>query len=133
MATVDECHDAVERLAERLSSVDEEARRQHAFDRTLSCHIPDLDITFTGALRDGHLQDISTDPAVLNVTIGAEHPSTGEWDASIITAPFKAGETTIGTIGVVGPTRMDYLSAMASVRAVAKRLSEMATEIDAEP
>src|SRR6186997_917559 len=64
------------------------------------------------------LQDISTDPAVLNVTIGAEHPSTGEWDASIITAPFKAGETTIGTIGVVGPTRMDYLSAMASVRAV---------------
>ena len=69
----------------------------------------------------------------LNVTIGAEHPSTGEWEASIITAPFKAGETTIGTIGVVGPTRMDYLSAMASVRAVAKRLSEMATEIDAEP
>jgi predicted lipid carrier protein YhbT len=63
MATVDECHDAVERLAERLSSVDEEARRKHAFDRTLSCHIPDLDITFTGALRDGHLQDISTDPA----------------------------------------------------------------------
>jgi heat-inducible transcriptional repressor len=79
------------------------------------------------------LQDIRTDPAVLNVTIGAEHPSTGEWDASIITAPFKAGEMTIGTIGVVGPTRMDYLSAMASVRAVAKRLSEMATEIDAEP
>ena len=63
MATVDECHDAVERLAERLSSVDEEARRQHAFDRTLSCHIPDLGITFTGALRDGHLQDISTDRA----------------------------------------------------------------------
>ncbi len=63
MATVDECHDAVERLAERLSSVDDEARRKHAFDRTLSCHIPDLDITFTGSLRDGHLQDISTDPA----------------------------------------------------------------------
>ena len=63
MATVDECHDAVERLAERLSSVDEEERRKHAFDRTLSCHIPDLDVTFTGSLRDGHLQDISTDEA----------------------------------------------------------------------
>jgi alkyl sulfatase BDS1-like metallo-beta-lactamase superfamily hydrolase len=63
MATVDECHEAVERLAERLSTVDEKARRKHAFDRTLSCHIPDLDITFTGALRDGHLQDISTDAA----------------------------------------------------------------------
>ena len=78
------------------------------------------------------LQDVSTDPASLSVTIGAEHPSTGEWDASIITAPFRTGETTLGTIGVVGPTRMDYLSAMASVRAVAKRLSEMATEIDQE-
>jgi heat-inducible transcriptional repressor len=66
----------------------------------------------------------------LNVTIGAEHPSTGEWEASIITAPFRTGETTLGTIGVVGPTRMDYLSAMASVRAVAKRLSEVAMELD---
>ena len=65
----------------------------------------------------------------LAVTIGTEHPSTGEWDASLVTAPFKSGDATIGTIGVVGPTRMDYLSAMASVRAVAQRLSELATEI----
>ena len=34
------------------------------------------------------------------------------------------------TIGIVGPTRMDYLSAMASVRAVAERLSEAVTELD---
>ena len=64
----------------------------------------------------------------VRVTIGAEHPSTGEWEASIVTAPFKAGDTTVGTIGVVGPTRMDYLSAMASVRAVAKRLSDLADD-----
>ncbi len=75
------------------------------------------------------LEDIGSSRAELNVTIGAEHPSTGEWEASIITAPFRAGDT-VGTVGVVGPTRMDYLSAMASVRAVAKRLSEMATELD---
>jgi heat-inducible transcriptional repressor len=76
------------------------------------------------------LEDIGSGQTALNVTIGAEHPSTQEWDASIITAPFKAGDITLGTIGVVGPTRMDYLSAMASVRVVAKRLSEMATELD---
>jgi heat-inducible transcriptional repressor len=75
------------------------------------------------------LQDVSAG-GQLAVTIGTEHPSTGEWDASLVTAPFKAGEATIGTIGVVGPTRMDYLSAMASVRAVARRLSELATELD---
>lgn len=76
------------------------------------------------------LEDINAGHTDLNVTIGAEHPSTGEWEASIVSAPFKTGETTLGTIGVVGPTRMDYLSAMASVRAVAKRLSELATELD---
>ena len=74
------------------------------------------------------LRDVSADREDVWVTIGTEHPTTGEWDASIVTAPFSAGEATVGTIGVVGPTRMDYLSAMASVRAVAKRLSEIATE-----
>jgi len=76
------------------------------------------------------LQEVSSAGGELAVTIGGEHPSTGEWETSIITAPFKTGDTTIGTIGVMGPTRMDYLSAMASVRAVAKRLSELATELD---
>jgi len=66
----------------------------------------------------------------LSVTIGAEHPATGEWDASLVTAPFGAPETRLGTIGVVGPTRMDYLSVMASVRAVAKRLSDLAGELE---
>jgi heat-inducible transcriptional repressor len=75
------------------------------------------------------LHDVATTDDV-KVTIGGEHPSTGEWEASIVTAPFKAGDTTVGTIGVVGPTRMDYLSAMASVRAVAQRLSEMAEDED---
>jgi heat-inducible transcriptional repressor len=74
------------------------------------------------------LHDVSTQD--VKVTIGGEHPSTGEWEASIVTAPFKAGDATMGTIGIVGPTRMDYLSAMASVRAVAARLSELATELD---
>lgn len=77
------------------------------------------------------LQDVTADREDVWVTIGAEHPTTGEWEASIVTAPFTAGEATVGTIGVVGPTRMDYLSAMASVRAVAKRLSDIATEHEA--
>jgi len=47
-----------------------------------------------------------------------------------VTAPFRAGDATMGTIGLVGPTRMDYVTAMASVRAVAKRLSELATELE---
>ena len=74
-------------------------------------------------LRDaGSAEDVS-------VTIGAEHPATGEWEASIVAAPFRAGDVPIGTIGVVGPTAMDYFTVVASVRAVARRLSELATEL----
>ena len=75
------------------------------------------------------LQEV-VDADDVSVTIGAEHPSTGEWEASIVTAPFRAGDATVGTIGIVGPTRMNYLSAMASVRSVARHLSDLATELD---
>lgn len=68
----------------------------------------------------------------LSVTIGGEHPSTGEWDAAVVAAPYRAGETAVGSIGIVGPTRMDYLTAMTTVRAVARRLSELATTLDAQ-
>ncbi len=64
MATTEQCRKALEGLASRLKTdVDEDERRQHAFDRTLSCHVPDLDVTFAGALQDGHIVDITTDPS----------------------------------------------------------------------
>ena len=73
------------------------------------------------------LRDVTTED--VNVTIGAEHPQTGDWEASIVSAPFRAGGASLGTVGVVGPTAMDYVSVMASVRAVARRLSELATAL----
>lgn len=61
MATVEECQAALERLAGRLGEVDHSVKEQHALDRSLSCQVPDLGVTFAGRLRDGHLQDITTD------------------------------------------------------------------------
>jgi heat-inducible transcriptional repressor len=75
------------------------------------------------------LRDVTTED--VSVTIGTEHRQTGEWEASIVSAPFGSGRSAFGTVGVVGPTAMDYVSVMASVRAVARRLSELATELDA--
>jgi heat-inducible transcriptional repressor len=75
------------------------------------------------------MRDVTTED--VNVTIGAEHPHTGEWEASIVSAPFGSRGTQLGAVGVVGPTAMDYVGVMASVRAVARRLSELATELDA--
>ena len=60
MATLDECHEALQRLASRLRSADDDARKRPAFDRTLSCHVPDLATTFSGQLQDGHISSITT-------------------------------------------------------------------------
>jgi heat-inducible transcriptional repressor len=68
------------------------------------------------------LREAATTPEV-RVTIGAENPTTGIWHASMVAAPYGIGEDMLGTISVVGPTRMDYAAAISAVRAVAERLS----------
>jgi len=57
------------------------------------------------------------------VTIGRENPMAEMWEAAVIAAPYAAGGHALGTIGVVGPLRMDYASAISAVREVAERLS----------
>src|SRR6266540_236180 len=60
--------------------------------------------------------------APLGVMIGRENAMPEMWEASVVAAPFAAGGA-IGSIGVVGPLRMDYAVAISAVRAVAERLS----------
>jgi len=62
MATAEECRSALEQLAARLGSVDPDQRRQ-ALDRSISCTVTDLGLTFSGRLREGHIESITTDPA----------------------------------------------------------------------
>lgn len=61
MASVDDCRAALERLASRLAGVDDDDRKAHSFDRTVSCHVPDLGVTFTGRMSDGQIGGITTD------------------------------------------------------------------------
>lgn len=60
----------------------------------------------------------------VTVVIGQEHSFTAMQDCSIITAPYYAGTTERGTIGVVGPTRMDYDRAVPAVNYFAQSLSQ---------
>jgi ubiquinone biosynthesis protein UbiJ len=62
MATVDDCYDAVERLAGRFDQMDDASRRK-VLDRTISCQLTDLDVTLTGHLHNGGIDDITTEPA----------------------------------------------------------------------
>jgi putative sterol carrier protein len=61
MATVEECRAALEELAERMAAADEGVRQRAGLNRSLSCHLTDLHVTFSGQLRDGHIHDIIMD------------------------------------------------------------------------
>jgi SCP-2 sterol transfer family len=46
MATAEECRAALESLTGRIAEMDAKDRAAHLLDRTLSCRVPDLGITF---------------------------------------------------------------------------------------
>jgi predicted lipid carrier protein YhbT len=46
MATVEECHAALEQLLGRIAEMDAKDRARHLVDRTMSVRVPDLGVTF---------------------------------------------------------------------------------------
>src|SRR6266568_2148674 len=65
----------------------------------------------------------------ISVVIGSENKMEGMQACSLVTSTYPAGDT-IGTIGVLGPTRMDYLRAMAAVQAVASYLGDVLDDVE---
>lgn len=59
MATADECRSALESLTARLSQLDAKDREAHLADRTLSCRVPDLGLTFITRLSPEGAGDIT--------------------------------------------------------------------------
>ena len=55
--------------------------------------------------------------------IGAENPQPALRSVSVIGANYGLGHRNLGAVGVVGPLRMDYATAIASVRHAARELS----------
>jgi len=64
----------------------------------------------------------------LSVAIGTEHGLEPLAECSVVVAPYVVDGDLVGTVGVLGPTRMNYPQAMAAVGAVSKRLSARLTE-----
>ena len=50
MATAEECRTALESLTGRIADMDAKDRSAHLVDRTLSCRVPDLGVTFVTSL-----------------------------------------------------------------------------------
>ena len=63
----------------------------------------------------------------LKVTIGEENGE--EWmnNLSVVTAPYKVHGRALGSVGVIGPVRMDYARVIASLEVVSRNLSRVMT------
>lgn len=64
----------------------------------------------------------------LSVAIGTEHGVAPLADCALVVAPYDVEGEHVGSIGVLGPTRMDYPRALAAVAVVSERLGRYLSE-----
>ncbi len=69
----------------------------------------------------------ATTPAI-TVRIGRENPHEGLVGTSVVSMGYGAGDEAVASLGVLGPTRMDYGSTMGAVRAVARYVGQILAE-----
>lgn len=75
----------------------------------------------------GHMNRVVeiNDVGKMNISIGKENEDQLLQDCSIIKATYSLGDQVVGTIGVLGPTRMDYSKTIAVVETMAKDLNQI--------
>ncbi len=74
--------------------------------------------------NENSLMELLTDAEGIVVRIGRENPREEIQDCSVITASYELKGRPLGTIGVLGPTRMDYSRVIAIVDQIAKELTK---------
>lgn len=67
----------------------------------------------------------ATSPTMLRVRIGHENAPSGLSSTSIVTTGYGPDERALASMGVLGPTRMDYPGTIAAVGAVARYVSKI--------
>ncbi|HET7120621.1 MAG TPA: heat-inducible transcriptional repressor HrcA [Solirubrobacterales bacterium] len=92
-------------------------------------HLPDLpraDELMTALERRADVLQMlrsSLDERSVFLWIGEENPQPELRSVSVVGANYGLGHRNLGSVGVVGPLRMDYATAIASVRHAARELS----------
>ena len=61
----------------------------------------------------------------IQVYIGNESPIQTMKDCSVVTATYELGEGIKGTVGIIGPKRMDYEKVMDSLKLLTTQLDDM--------
>jgi heat-inducible transcriptional repressor len=66
----------------------------------------------------------------VKVSIGSENQIEELRDCAIVLAPYRVEGELAGTVGVLGPTRMDYRQTIGAVAAVSQQLGKLLTGVD---
>ena len=77
MATAEECRRALESLTARISGMNPDDRANHLVERTLSCRVPDLNVTFLTRLGAHGADPVTeadgrTEPAQIRFTANSD-------------------------------------------------------------
>ncbi|MBO4749384.1 MAG: heat-inducible transcription repressor HrcA [Lachnospiraceae bacterium] len=78
-----------------------------------------------GSLIQESLEADSDAGTGIQVYIGDEAPIKSMKDCSVVTATYELGEGMKGTIGIVGPKRMDYDKVIGTLRTIQSKLDEL--------
>jgi len=64
-----------------------------------------------------------------SIKIGRENQDKDMQDCSVVTATYKVGGAAVGTLGVIGPVRMDYARVLALMRHIGRSMSDVLTNM----
>ena len=67
----------------------------------------------------------NSDSRGIQVYIGEESPVSAIRDCSVVTATYELGEGMRGTIGIIGPKRMDYEKVVDSLKGLMHQLDNL--------
>ena len=71
------------------------------------------------------LENIENESTGIQVYIGEENQLQAMKDCSVVTATYEIGEGMKGTIGIIGPKRMDYEKVVSNLKTVMNQLEEI--------
>jgi heat-inducible transcriptional repressor len=72
---------------------------------------------------------VNPEPHPSRVVIGSEAHQQGFEELSVVSAPYKVGDTTVGMLGVLGPRRMPYSKLAGLVEYTAERLGGLLSRL----
>ena len=124
--------DVIKPIIEQINKIVEEADKIYLEGTNKAFDLPEfksleLAKNFVNVLDEKELRLDILDSGVakdINVYIGDENDKKELKDFSVVTFKHKVGDKDLGTIGIIGPKRMDYSKVISVMKYISKKLNE---------